>query len=73
MKPKILLLDEPLSALDGVHQRKNQADRQRLPSDNHHRYPRSKRSLDTVRKLQINICRKLRKERNLKEYRHVTL
>lgn len=73
MKPKILLPDEPLSALDGVHQRKNQTDRQRLPSDNHHRYPQSRRSLGTVRKLQINICRKLRKERNLKEYRHVTL
>lgn len=27
MKPKILLPDEPLSALDGVHQRKNQTDR----------------------------------------------
>ena len=32
-----------------IHQRKNQTDRQRLPSDNHYRYPRSRRSADTVR------------------------
>ena len=40
MKPKILLLDEPLSALDGVIKesikREDQDDRKRISSDNDH-------------------------------------